>query len=58
MWRNNVHNFVAFCNVLLQNQFFASYAVLSRNLFLYDLRGFAWRKIEPKIVPVEKKLQI
>ena len=34
------------------------YAVLSRNLFCRDLRVFAWRKNEPKIVPVEKKWQI
>ena len=38
--------------------FLAIYAVLSQNQFWYDLRAFAWRKIEPKIVPVEKKLQI
>ena len=44
--------FAMFCCKII---FFASYAVLSRNLFLYDLRAFAWRKIEPKIVPVEKK---
>ena len=35
--------------------FVAIYAVLSRNLFCRDLRAFVWRKIEPKIVPVEKK---
>ena len=35
--------------------FFVIYAVLSRNQFWYDLRAFAWRKIELKIVPVEKK---
>ena len=35
--------------------FVAIYAVLSRNLFCRDLRPFVWRKIEPKIVPVEKK---
>ena len=45
-------HFAMFCCKII---FFASYAVLSRNLFLYDLRAFAWRKIEPKIVPVEKK---
>ena len=26
--------------------------------FCRDLRAIAWRKFEPKIVPVEKKLQI
>ena len=34
---------------------FANYAVLSQNLFCRDLRVFVWRKIEPKIVYVEKK---
>ena len=45
-------HFAMFCCKI---SFFASYAVLSRNLFLYDLRAFAWRKIEPKIGYVEKK---
>ena len=45
-------HFAMFCCKI---SFFASYAVLSRNQVLYDLCGFAWRKIEPKIVPVEKK---
>ena len=31
---------------------------LSQNLFWYDLLAFARRKIEPQIVPVEKKWQI
>ena len=46
---NNVYNlwcFNAYC------------AVLSQNLFCRDLRAFAWRKIEQKIVPVDKKGQI
>ena len=34
------------------------YAVLSRYLFCRDLRAFAWRKIQPRIAPVEKKLLI
>ena len=38
--------------------FVAIYAVLSRNLFCCDLRAFVWRKVEPKIVLVEKKRQI
>ena len=45
MWRNNVYNLWCFV---------AFYAVLSRNLFCHNLRAFAWSKIEPKIVPVEK----
>ena len=36
----------------------AIYAVLSRNQFCRDLRVFAWRKIQAKIVFVEKKGQI
>ena len=47
-----------FCRIL---QYFVAksvlvviFAVLLRNLFWYDLRAFAWRKIKPKIVPVEK----
>ena len=36
-------------------EFFPDYAVLSQNLFCRDLRAFVWRKIEPKIVLVEKK---
>ena len=32
--------------------------LLSRNLFCSDLRAFVWRKVEPKIVRVEKKRQI
>ena len=42
------------CN-FMQYAIFAIYAVLSQNLFCRDLRVYAWRKIEPKIVPVEKK---
>ena len=38
--------------------FVAIYAVLSRNLFCRDLRAFVWRKVEPKIMLVEKKRQI
>ena len=38
--------------------FSAIYSVLSRNLFCRNLRAFVWRKIEPKIVLVEKKRQI
>ena len=57
---SNVYNFWCF-NVyyaaLLQSHF-AIYAVLSQNPFCRDLRAFAWRKIERKIVPVEKKGQI
>ena len=37
---------------------YAIYAILLRNLFCRDLRAYVWRKIEPKIVPVEKKRQI
>ena len=38
--------------------FFAIYAVLSRNLICRNLRAFVWRKIEPRIVSVEKNRQI
>ena len=71
MWRNlkflniwHVHNvenvstyvqFMLFCCII---GFVAIYALLSRNLFCRDLRTFMWRKIEPKIKYVEKKLQI
>ena len=34
------------------------YAVLSRYLFCRDLRAFAWRKIQPRIGPVEKMTNI
>ena len=37
---------------------FVIYAVLLQGQFCRDLRDFAWRKIEPKIVLVEKKGQI
>ena len=49
---------------LLQYQFcrnvrcFVAKYVLSRNMFCRDLRLFMWRKIEPEIVLVEKKIQI
>ena len=53
---HNLWCFVTFDSVLLQNHFFlAIYAVLLQNLFCRDLLAFAWRDIEPKIVPVEKK---
>ena len=48
-------HFTIFCCTII---FFGIYAVLLRNQFWYDLRAFAWRKIELKIVPVEKKWQI
>ena len=61
MWRNNVNKYgvlshftIFWCKI----SFLAIFAVLSQNQFWYDLRAFTWRKIEPKIVPVEKKLQI
>ena len=38
--------------------FVAIYAVLSRNLFCRNLRAFAYRKIETKIVAVEKRTNI
>ena len=59
---NNVYSlwtFVAFyATSFCKNHFFANYAVLSRNLFCRDIRVFVWKKIEPKIVYEEKKLQI
>ena len=51
-----------FCRILCcfvaKSLFYAIYAVLSRNLFCRYLRALAWRKIEPKILSVEKKGQI
>jgi len=48
--------FVTFYAVFWRNFcFLVIHAVLSRDLFCCDLRAFAWRKIEPKIVSVEKK---
>ena len=51
-----------FCRILCcfvaKSLFYASYAVLSQNLFCRYLRALAWRKIEPKILSVEKKGQI
>ena len=49
MWRNNVYNlwcFVAFNAVLLSWSWFTQ--------FCRDLRAFEWRKIQPRIGPVEK----
>ena len=40
---------------LLCGEISPDYAVLSQNLFCRDLRAFVWRKIELKIVLVEKK---
>ena len=37
---------------------FVIYAVFLQGRIWHDLRAFAWRKIEPNIVPVEKKGQI
>ena len=48
----NLWCFSAYYAVLLQYHF-AIFAVLSQNLFCRDLRAFVWRKIEPKIMPVE-----
>ena len=42
-------HFMLFCCKIL------IYAILSRYLFCRDLRAFAWRKIQPRIAPVEKK---
>ena len=38
--------------------FVAIYAVLLRKIFCRDLRALVWRKIEAKIVSLEKKGQI
>ena len=38
--------------------FVTIYAYLSQNMFFRDSRAFAWRKVKPKFVPVEKKGQI
>ena len=58
MWRNFstiygvLSHLTLFCCKII---FLAIYAVLLQNLFCRDLLAFAWRDIEPKIVPVEKK---
>ena len=41
-----------------QLEFAAIYAVLLQNLICRNLRAFAWRKIGPKIVSVEKKGEV
>ena len=41
---------------LLQLHSFFAKSVLLKNLFGYNFCTFAWRKIEPKIVSVEKKM--
>ena len=41
-----------------QLEFAAIYAVLLQNLICRNLRAFAWRKIGPKIVSMEKKGQM
>merc|ERR1711894_627577 len=46
------------CCFVEESLFYAIYAVLSRNLFCRYYRALAWRKIEPKILSVEKKGQI
>ena len=46
------------CCFVAKSLFYAIYAVLSRNLFCRDLCALAWRKIGPKILSVEKKVQI
>ena len=43
---------------LQKSHFYVIYIVLSRNLFCRGLGALVWRKIEPKIVHVEKKGQI
>ena len=59
---NNVYNlrcFYVYYAVLLQNLFILRFTLFCRKIrFCRDLRAFAWRKIEPTIVPVEKKGQI
>ena len=50
-----LHTVCRIFTVLLQNLLFAIYAVFfPQNLFCRDLRAFAWRKNEPKLVPMEK----
>ena len=44
-------HFTIFC---FKISFFAIYAVLSGNLFWYDLRAFAWRKLSQKLGPWRK----
>ena len=59
---NNVYNlrcFYVYYAVLLQNLFILRFTLFCLKIrFCRDLCAFAWRKIEPKIVTVEKKGQI
>ena len=50
--KSELSQFMLFCRKI---SFVAIYTVLLRNIFGCDLRAFAWRKIEPKILSVEKK---
>ena len=61
-WGNFPHEKCGHKSVLSQFTLFSCkiwfvtiYAVLSQHLFCCDLRAFVWRKIEPKIVLVERK---
>ena len=54
----NVSTYVQFMLFCCKIDFVTICALLSENLFCRDLRTFVWRKIEPKIASVEKKLQI
>ena len=57
-WTNDVYNLWYFVALnCWKIRFLAIYAVLSR-FFCCDLRAFVWRKIEPKMLSVEKKGQI
>ena len=52
----NVSTYVQFMLFCCKIDFVTIYALLSENLFCRDLRTFVWRKIEPKIASVEKKM--
>ena len=53
--KSELSQFMLFCRKIC---FVAIYAVLSRNIFGCNFCAFAWRKIEPKFLSVEKKGQI
>ena len=52
----NVSTYVQFMLFCCKIGFVAIYTLLLRNLFCRNLRTFEWRKIEPKIAYVEKKM--
>ena len=55
VWRNVDQ--ICYVEIFLHFSTQAIYAVLSRNLFCCHLRAFVWRKIKPKLLPVEREKQ-